>query len=155
MTRALATAAAALAIALVGAEAAQACSCVPPDPDRMLKEADGAIVGRLLTVRVVDPPAAGVPSGAEAADYIYRVGRVYNGGPGLRRGRKVRVRSALDSATCGLPDGRGKLYGLFLTRRHKRWTSNLCNVISRRAMRRAAARSGRSSARSPDSAGCD
>jgi hypothetical protein len=140
MTRAIATAAAALAIALVAADAAQACSCAPIDAHAALENSDGAFVGRLLAVRVVDPPVPGEPtSSADPTDYIYRVGRVYNGGPGLRRGRRVKVRSARDSATCGLPDARGRLYGLFLTRRNGRWTSNSCSVVSPVEMRRAAA----------------
>ena len=89
MTRGLAAAAAALVIALVAAEAAQACSCVPPRPREQLKQADGAFVGRLLAVRAVDPPAEGEPtSSGDPADYVYRVGRVAKGGPGLRRGRR-------------------------------------------------------------------
>ena len=147
MRRAIAASGAALAITLVAAPAAQACSCVPPDPDAMLKEADGAFVGRLLAVRVVDPPEEGEPiSSGQPADYIYRVGRVYNGGPGLRRGRRVRVRSVRSEATCGLPSGRGRLYGLFLTRAGGRWHSNLCSVVTPAQMRRAAA-SGRTEAR--------
>jgi hypothetical protein len=139
MTRRIAAAGAALAISLVAAEAAQACLCVPPDPRAQLKRADGAFVGRLVAVRVVDPPEVGEPiSSADPTDYIYRVGRVYNGGPGLRRGQRVRVRSVRDEATCGLPSTRGRLYGLFVTRRNRRWTSNLCNVVSPAEMRRAA-----------------
>ena len=94
MTRPIAAAAVALVIALVAAESAQACSCVPPRPRQQLKQADGAFVGRLLAVRPVDPPAEGEPiSSGDPVDYVYRVGRVAKGGPGLRRGRKVRVRS--------------------------------------------------------------
>jgi hypothetical protein len=119
MTRGIAVGAAALVIALVGAESSQACSCVPPRPRQQLKQADGAFVGRLLAVRGGDP-----------ADYVYRVGRVSKRGPGLRRGRRVRVRSPRSSASCGLPDARGRLYGLFLTRRDGRWSSNLCSVVA-------------------------
>ena len=131
MTRGTAVAAIALVIALVAAESAQACSCVPPRPRQQLEQADGAFVGRLLAVRAVDPPAEGEPiSSGDPTDYIYRVGRVAKGGPGLRRGRKVRVRSVRSSATCGLPRERGRLYGLFLTRRNGRWHSSLCSVVS-------------------------
>jgi hypothetical protein len=131
MRRGIAVAAAALAIALVGAEGAQACSCAGPGGPGSIGGADGVIIGRLLAVKVVDPPAEGEPiSSADPADYIYRVGRVYNGGPGLHRGRRVRVRSVRDSASCGLPRPRGHLYGLFLERRNGRWTSSLCGVVS-------------------------
>ena len=139
MKRAIAAAAAACVIALVGAESAQACSCVRPELPTALEEADGAFVGRLLAVRVVDPPEPGEPiSTAEPTDYVYRVGRVYNGGPGLQRGRTVRVRSVRSGATCGLPRVRGRLYGLLVTRRNRRWHSSLCNVVSPAAMRGAA-----------------
>jgi len=145
MTRGIVVGAAALVIALVVAESSQACSCVPPRPRQQLKQADGAFVGRLLAVRVVDPPAEGEPiSSGDPADYIYRVGGVYNGGPGLHRGRRVKVRSVRASATCGLPRGRGRLYGLFLTRRDGRWNSNLCNVVSPAEMRAAAKPASRS-----------
>ena len=121
MTRGIAAAGVALVIALVAAESAQACSCVPPRPRHQLKQADGAFVGRLLAVRVVD---------GALADYVYRVGRISKSGPGLRRGRKLKVRSSRYSASCGLPAARGQLYGLFLTRRDRRWNSNLCSVVS-------------------------
>jgi hypothetical protein len=157
MTRTLAVAAAALAITLVGAETAQACSCVRPDLPTALKEADGAFVGRLLAVRVVDPPEPGEPiSSGDPTDYVYRVGRVYNGGPGLLRGRTVRVRSVRSGATCGLPRTRGRLYGLLVTRRNRRWHSSLCSVVSPAAMRRAAAGgyAAATPAGSPGSAAC-
>ena len=131
MTRGIAVGAAALVIALLASESAQACSCVPPRPRQQLKQADGAFVGRLLAVRAVDPPAEGEPiSSGDPADYVYRVGRVAKGGPGLRRGRRVRVRSVRSSATCGLPRARHRLYGLFLTRSDGRWNSNLCSVVA-------------------------
>jgi len=156
MTRGLAVGAAALVIALVVAESSQACSCVPPRPRQQLKQADGAFVGRLLAVRVVDPPAEGEPiSSGDPVDYVYRVGRVAKGGPGLRRGRKVRVRSVRDCATCGLPRARHRLYGLFLTRRDGRWNSNLCSVVAPADMPDAgASRSRRTPAGSPGSGAC-
>ena len=156
MTRGIAAAGVALVIALVAAESAQACSCVTPRPRQLLKQADGAFVGRLLAVRVVDPPAEGEPvSSGDPVDYIYRVGRVSKGGPGLRRGRRVAVRSARSSASCGLPAARGRLYGLFLTRRNHRWHSNLCSVVSPSDMPDASAsRSRRTPAGSPGSGAC-
>jgi hypothetical protein len=139
MRRALAATALAVAAGLLEAEGALACSCVPPDPPAMLKSSDGAFIGRLVAVRVVDPPAEGeVISSADPTDYIYRVGRVFKRGPGLRRGRRVRVRSVRGGATCGLPRERGRLYGLFLQRRNRRWHSNLCLVVAPRQLRRAA-----------------
>jgi len=145
MRRGIAAAAVALAIALVAAEGAQACSCVAPRPRQQLKKADGAFVGRLLAVRAVDHGLA---------DYVYRVGRVAKHGPGLRRGQKVRVRSARDSAACGLPDARGRLYGLFLTRSEDRWRSNLCSVVAASDMPEPAASRSRRTPGPPGSAAC-
>jgi hypothetical protein len=54
----------------------------------------------------------------------------------------VRVRSARSSATCGLPRGRGRLYGLFVSRENRRWNGNLCNVVTPAQMRRGAEGSG-------------
>jgi hypothetical protein len=155
MRRGVTLAAVAAAAGLLGADSAFACSCVPPDPPKLLKQSDGAFVGRLVAIREVDPPAEGEPiSSGDPVDYVYRVGRVYKRGPGLRRGRRVRVRSARSSATCGLPRRRGKLYGLFLPRRNRRWHSNLCLVVSPDAMRRTAHDTSRSAAASPAGAGC-
>jgi hypothetical protein len=139
MTARLAAVAMSAAIPLLAAGGASACSCVPPRPAAQLRASDGAFVGRLVAIREVDPPAEGEPIGSgDPVDYIYRVGRVYNRGPGLRRGRRVRVRSARLGATCGLPRARGRLYGLFVLREDRRWTGNLCNVVTPAQMRRAA-----------------
>lgn len=155
MTRRLAVAAVALGIPLLAADAAMACSCVPPNEKKLLRESDGAFVGRLVAVRVVDPPEQGEPiSSGEPTDYIYRVGRVYKHGPGLRRGRRVRVRSVRSEATCGLQSAKGELYALFLERRNHRWHSNLCLTTTPRRMRRAAEDASASAAGSPGSAGC-
>jgi len=131
----------ALGIPLFWADAAAACSCVPIDAREQLKESDGAFVGRLVAVREVDPPAEGEPtSSADPMDFVYRVGRVHNGGPGLHRGRRVRVRSVRDDASCGLPHGVGELIGLFVERRNHRWHGSACLVTTPRKMRRAARR---------------
>ena len=155
MRRGLVVTAVAIGVSLLGADAAMACSCVPPNEREYLKELDGAFVGRLVAVRVVDPPPQGEGiSSADATDYIYRVRRVYKHGPGLRRGHRVRVRSVRDEATCGLPARRGRIYALFLQRRNHRWHSNLCLTTTPRRMRRAAEGSSSSRAASPGSGGC-
>ena len=139
MRRRLAALALAAGIPLLAADSALACSCVPPRPAAQLKASDGAFIGRLVAIREVDPPAEREPIGSgDPVDYVYRVGRVYKRGPGLRRGRRVRVRSTRDSASCGLPRGKGRLYGLFLERHHRRWHSNLCQVVTPAQMRSAA-----------------
>jgi len=146
MRRGVTLAAAAVAAGLLGPDSASACSCVPPDPPKLLKQSDGAFIGRLVAIREVDPPTEGEPIGSgDPVDYVYRVGRVYKRGPGLRRGRRVRVRSARSSATCGLPRGRGRLYGLFVSRASRRWHGNLCQVVTPAQMRRAAEADGSAS----------
>jgi hypothetical protein len=132
MRGALPAAAAVLAVGLASAEGAQACSCVTRhDLRAAMEHADGAFIGRLVAVRAVNPPAEDEPvSSADPTDYVYRVGRVFNGGPGLKRGRKVSVRSVRDGATCGLPRTRGRLYGLLAYRERRRWRSDSCNVFA-------------------------
>ena len=137
--RALAAALAAAALATLGADSALACSCAPPDPEGMLEASDGAIIGRLVAVRVVDPPEEGELIGSgDPTDYVYRIRRAFKGA-GLRGGERVRVRSVRSGVTCGLPRGRGRLFGLFLERRDGRWRSNLCMTVRPRQLRRAAA----------------
>jgi hypothetical protein len=151
--RRLAILAVALAAPLLAADTAMACSCVPLKPREQLKASDAAFIGRLVAVREVDPPAEGEPIGTgDPMDYVYRVGRIYKDGPGINRGRRVRVRSVRDEATCGLPDQVGELIGLFAQRQNRRWHGNLCLTTSARKMRRALESAG--SAGSPGSAGC-
>jgi len=143
MIRRLTVAAIALGIPLVGAGPALACSCVPLNVREELKSADGAFVGRLVAVREVDPPAEGQPiSSADPVDYVYRVGRVYKRGPGLRRGNRVRVRSARGGASCGLPDVIGGLIGILAERRNRRWHSGLCLTTTPRRLRHVAGGTG-------------
>lgn len=124
MRRGVAVAALAIGIPLLSADSALACSCVPLKPREQLKASDAAFIGRLIEVREVD--------------YIYRVGRIYKNPAGrLHRGGRVRVRSARDEASCGLPNRPGELLGLFVQRRHRRWHGNLCLSTTARRMRRA------------------
>lgn len=134
----LVLAAVAVAVPLLGADSALACSCAPRDGIPSIRSADGVFIGRLVAVRLVDPPAEGEPVGSgDPTDYIYRVGRIYNVGPGLRKGRRVRVRSVRSEATCGLPRRRGRLYGLYVDRRGGRWHGNLCDTVPPAALRAA------------------
>ena len=127
------------AIPLLAPDGAMACSCVPLDEREQLRKSDGAFIGRLVAIREVDPPAEGEPVGsADPVDYVYRVGQVFNRGPGLRRGRRVRVRSARSGASCGLETKRGDLEALFVNRSGRRWRGNLCLTTTPRKMRRAA-----------------
>jgi hypothetical protein len=107
-----------------------------------------------MAVREVDPPAEGEgTSSADPMDFVYRVGRVYNRGPGLHRGRRVRVRSVRSDASCGLPNRPGRLIGLFVNRSNHRWHGNTCLTTTPRRMRRAA-EAASSAASRPGGAGC-
>jgi hypothetical protein len=106
--------------ALVLTPGAQACSCAHMAPAEAMRQADAAIVGKLVKV---------VPRGRVKADYRYRVQRVYKRGGGIRRGRVIAVRSARQSAACGLPHGIGRAFGLMLSRNGRRWTGGLCGVF--------------------------
>lgn len=139
--------------ALVFAGSAQACSCVRMAPGKAMRQADAAIVGRLVEV---------VPRGRYRADYRYRVRRVYKHAPGIRRGRVISVRSATQSAACGLPSQIGRRYGLLLNappvvhpRDAKRgagqgrpWLGGLCGVVAPRKLRSAARHSDQEERRS-------
>lgn len=143
----------AFGISLAGADAASACSCVQVPLREQLKSSDAAFVGRLVAVREVDPPAEGETiSSGDPMDYVYRVGRVYKDGPGINRGKRVRVRTVRSEATCGLPNRPRELIGLFLQRRSHRWHGSLCASATRRQMRRALASASRAGSRG--SAGC-
>jgi len=110
--------------ALATPASAAACSCAPVEPKDAMRSADAAIVGRLIEV---------VPRGDLAADFRYRVQRVYKSDRGLTKGRIVAVRSNVQGAACGLPSGDNRRYGLFLDRREGRWTGNLCAVFEPKA----------------------
>jgi hypothetical protein len=115
--------------ALVLAGSAQACSCLERAPREALREADAAIVGRLVAVE---------PVGAYSADYRYLVRRVYKRGKGLRGGETVTVRSAVNGAACGLPSTEDRWYGLFLNRGGGRWLGGLCGLVAPRQLSLAA-----------------
>lgn len=124
--------AAAIAVlgALVLATGAQACSCVHRPPREALREADAAIVGRLVKV---------APVGDYSAEYSYLVRRAYKGGKGVRAGETISVRSGVNGASCGLPVDEKRWYGLFLYRSGDRWAGGLCGLVAPRQLSAAAA----------------
>jgi hypothetical protein len=127
---------------LISAETAGACSCFPFRPEKQLKHADGAFNGWLLSVRPVE--------GTTEADFRYRIRRVFKGP--FRRGKVVMIRSQNSDAVCGLPQATGVVYGLFVSRNERRWTSGACSVLSPRKMRRAA--EGPDASGTPNQAAC-
>jgi hypothetical protein len=85
-----------------------------------MRQADAAIVARLVEV---------IPRNRFRADFRYRVRHVYRGAQMIDRGETISVRSARDSAACGLPNQQDRAVGLLLHREDRRWTAGLCSVI--------------------------
>lgn len=112
---------------LVAADGASACSCAPQPPSESLRQADGAVVGRLVKV---------LPHGPLHAVYRYEVSRVYKGG--IEKERMLDVHSSRRAAACALPRRTGRSYGLFLVQRHGRWFGGICGTIAPRRLRLAA-----------------
>jgi hypothetical protein len=110
---------------LAAAGQAGACSCLPLTPETV-EQADAAAIATLVDVR---------QDGGQArvGVFTYDVGRVLEGRRRLDRDR-IRVRSPLDSAACGLPRAKGR-YGLVLNRHRGRWSSSLCTVTSPEGLR--------------------
>lgn len=125
--------------ALIGAAGALACSCAPQPPAESLREADGAVVGRLVKV---------LPHGPLNAVFRYEVRHVYKG-DSIDAGRMLDVRGARRGAACGLPRRTDRSYGLFLSQRDGRWFGGICGVISPRRLRAAAQKQATDSAQAP------
>jgi hypothetical protein len=117
-----------------------ACSCAPQAPAESLREADGAVVGRLVKV---------LPHGALHAVYRYEVRHVYKGGEVIEAGKMLDVHGSRRAAACALPRRTERSYGLFLSRRHGRWFGGICGVISPGRLRLAAQNQSTDSARAP------
>ncbi len=126
--------------ALVCAAGAAACSCAPQPPGESLREADGAVVGRLVKV---------LPHGPLNAVFRYEVLHVYKGAASIDRGQMLEVRGARRTAACGLPRRTDRSYGLFLSRRNGRWFGGICGVIAPRRLRLAERNQLAGSARAP------
>jgi hypothetical protein len=121
-----------LSVALTGlmfVASARACSCAPLAPGESLRQADAAIVARLVKV---------VPRGRLHADYRYEVQRVYRGRSEIRQGQMLSVQSARRAAACALPRRLDRSYGLFLALANGRWFSGICGVVEPRRLRHAA-----------------
>ncbi len=125
---------------LVPASDAIACSCAPQPPAESLREADGAIVGRLVRV---------LPHGSLHAVFRYEVRHVYKGAESIDAGQMLDVRGARRTAACGLPHRTDRTYGLFLSHAHGRWFGGICGVIAPQRLRAAAQNQTATSARAP------
>jgi hypothetical protein len=115
--------------ALLFSSGAQACSCIERTPRQALREADAAVVARLVKV---------VPANGYSAQYHYLVRRAYKGSKAIQAGETVSVRSGINGASCGFPTDENRWYGLFLDRSGNRWTGGLCGIVSPRQLSAAA-----------------
>ncbi len=114
---------------LVFAASAAACSCAPQRPAESLREADGAVVGRLVRV---------LPHGPLHAVYRYEVLHVYKGADSIETGKMLDVHGSRRAAACALPRRIGRSYGLFLFQHQGRWFGGICGVVAPQRLRRAA-----------------
>jgi hypothetical protein len=105
-----------------------------------LREADGAVVGRLVEV---------LPHGPLNAVFRYEVRHVYKGADSIDAGRMLDVRSARGGAACGLPRRSDRNYGLFVSQRDGRWFGGICGVIAPQRLRAAAQKQATDSTRAP------
>lgn len=94
-------------------EPARACSCVQPDPWRVLEQADGAFVGRLVSR---------LESGDGRAVLVFSVERAVKG----KIDATVEVETVSSGAGCGIETSVGQRIGLFLLREGGRWVGHLC-----------------------------
>jgi hypothetical protein len=113
------------------AASASACSCAGLPGKEIFRLSDGAIVAKLLRV---EPVGDGFN-----ADYVYRVVEALKKHNRFEAGQIRRVRSATESAACGIEQPIGTVTGLYLSRlRDGRLTSNLCSVTTPARIRRTA-----------------
>jgi hypothetical protein len=126
--------------AFAGAAGAMACSCAPQPPAESLREADGAVVARLVKV---------LPHGPLHAVFRYEVRHVYKGDGLPAAGKMLDVHGARRAAACALPRRTDRSYGLFLSHRHRRWFGGICGVIAPQRLRAAAQSQAAASARAP------
>jgi hypothetical protein len=115
-----------LAAALaVTAEPAHACSCALLDPRTALADSDAAFVGTVL--RRQDESPSGMT-------LVFRVEEAFKGG----LGDTVEVRTASNSAACGIEAPVGTRIGLFLQREGAGWAGSLCSQVEPARLREAA-----------------
>jgi hypothetical protein len=123
----------ALILPLALPSAASACSCAKMPEARRMQDADAAFTGTLVSRHALDPDPGGVESSGDPFVHRYRLAHRYKG----RLSRTVWVRTVRGGEACGLPT-RHRV-ALYLERVHGHWESGLCDVTTRRAMRRVAA----------------
>jgi len=113
--KALSLCVAVLTIATLAAavEPARAGSCIQPDPWRVLEQADGAFVGRLVSRR---------ESGDGQAVLVFSVERAVKG----KIGATVEVETVSSGAGCGIETSVGRRIGLFVVREGDGWFGHLC-----------------------------
>lgn len=120
---------------LAGAVPAKACQCVPGDPRDRFAEADGAMIGTVVSRR----PATdenGEPS--PSRDVVtFRVDEAFKGD----LGETVDVYTSSQESTCGLSIEEGHQLGLLMSYGESSgtWGASACDAIDPDELRRAAA----------------
>jgi hypothetical protein len=106
-----------LLASLVGAvDPARACSCIPPDPWALLRQSDGAFVGRLVSRG----------ERGDRAVLVFSVEKAVKGAIGS----SIEVETPSSSAACGVETPIGTRIGLFLERAGGVWFGTLCAQVS-------------------------
>lgn len=113
------------------AELARACSCTDIDPREGLAAGDTAVVGRVISKRLVDESPR---SFDRTYVYTLRVRRSF----GRRLGRRLELRANSNGGLCGVEFRVGERVGSFLGGRPGRYTTNTCRLVDPADLIRAA-----------------
>ena len=100
-----------------------------------LKDADGAITGKVLRRRKVESSQEGSTAFTQEYVVVYRIGRLLKAKRQLGSRTRLRIRS---SGSEALWPRVGSRSGLLLYRSRGKWTSSGCGRVPKRALRRAA-----------------
>jgi hypothetical protein len=106
------------ALVVVGATQALACSCIPPEPDKVaVKDADAVFSGTVADIE------DGVDIGFDNVTWTFAVDKVYKGD---EVSETQDVTSQTQSAACGLIFKEEKRYALFAYENKGKLVTNLC-----------------------------
>ncbi len=114
----------ALATIWVAPQTAHACSCMMPEAGLLFENADAAFEGTVLRA----PEQEGF--GGEMVEYVFAVDEAYKGD----LTEEVIVRTADNSAACGLSMTEGGSAALFVYDSGGDWNGDLCSTMSSGAL---------------------
>jgi hypothetical protein len=105
------------ALVVVGATQALACSCIPPQPDRVaIRDADAVFSGRIANIE------SGVDIGFDNVTWTFAVDELYKGDVGETQD----IRSATQGAACGVVFKEEKRYAVFAYENKGNLVTNSC-----------------------------